>query len=99
MRSDATGGAGRGSSPLKRPGEARATPARPGRTDSSEEIEMSRPTRTRRPATLAAAVLATTAVASGVVTAAVAGTAVADEGVTAAVTTSVDPNDALLGKS
>ena len=61
---------------------------------------MSRPTtRTRRPATLAAAVLATTAVASGVVTAAVAGTAVADEGVTAVVTTSVDPNDALLRKS
>jgi hypothetical protein len=56
-------------------------------------------TRTRRPATLAAAVLATTAVASGVVTAALAGTAVADEGVTAVVTTAVDPNDALLGKS
>ena len=53
--------------------------------------------RTRRPATLAAAVLATTAVASGVIAAA-AGTAVADEGATAVVTTAVDPNDALLGK-
>jgi hypothetical protein len=59
---------------------------------------MSRSTRTRRPATFAAAVLATTAVASGVVTAALAGTAVADEGVTPAVTTAVDPNDALLTK-
>ncbi len=56
-------------------------------------------TRSRRPATLAAAVLATTAVASGAVIAAVAGPAVADEGARAVVTTAVDPNDALLGKS
>jgi hypothetical protein len=54
--------------------------------------------RTSRPVTLAAAVLSTTAVASGVVTAAVAGTAVAGEGTPAVVTTAVDPNDALLGK-
>ena len=55
--------------------------------------------RTRRPATLAVAVLATTAVASGVVTAALAGTAVAGEGSPAVVTTAVDPNDAVLTKS
>lgn len=54
---------------------------------------MSRTTaRTRRPATYAAALLATTAIASGVVTAALAGSATAAEG-SAPATTAVDPND------
>src|SRR5689334_14968813 len=87
---DATGWPGRGSSPLQRPGEARARPALPG---PDEEIEMSRTTaRTRRPAAYAAALLATTAIASGVVTAALAGSATAAEG-SAPATTAVDPND------
>lgn len=51
--------------------------------------------RTRRSATIAAAVLATSAVTAGVMTGALAGSAAADEG-SATVSTAVDPNDALL---